>query len=284
MWNDSLRIGVDKIDEQHKTLFLKVGHLIDDIIDTGEYQKEKIISTILFLKEYAVTHFADEEAYQISINDKNYLKHKKMHENFVATVLRHEKKMVESDFAYKDVSKFAGTLLAWLTYHVSDVDQKIGKATADDIDDSENYADIICDCFCDMISNITNINKDAIVKVDEHDEVFNDSITIKHSFTHIIKGYVVFYYSFSFINKLIYGLIDTPHEENEIGSFEENFLLQISTMAVENVYRRLYVDEYEVDEAEISVIPNDEKAKTIPQKIVAFDTELGIVEVGFSVT
>ena len=283
MWNDSLKIGVDNIDEQHEMLFSKVNNLVDDIVNTGEYQKEKVISTILFLKEYAVTHFADEEVYQVMVHDANYIEHKKMHDNFIKTVLKHEKKMVESDFAHNDVSKFAGTLLAWLKYHVSDIDQKIGK-DVELITKKDNHTDIICECFCDMINSMADVEKDSVVRVKEHNERFNRSITIKHSFTHEINGYVVFDYSLPFMNKLIYGLVDVPHddgENGEIGSFEKTFLLQISTMVIENVYRHLYVNEYEVDEAEIFII---EKDQSYPDERVAFDTGLGIVEIGFSIT
>ena len=291
-WKDSLKIGVDNIDEQHMTLFSKVNlligclrtsRLIDGLDHTGEYQKEKIISTILFLKEYAVTHFADEEAYQISINDANYLEHKKLHEHFIATVLKHEKKMMASDFAYMDVCEFTGTLLAWLTYHVSDVDQKIGKA-AEDAAPADSYADTICQCFCDVIRIEIDANKNSIVKVKDHHETFDNSVTIKHSFTHILEGYVVFDFSVSFIHKLLdkvfYSLIGISPGDTEIGEFEKALLLQISTTIIENIYRQLHVDEYELNDADLRIAGKDEPC---PNEKIAFDTGIGIVEVGLSI-
>ncbi|MCL1789199.1 MAG: hypothetical protein FWG33_02475, partial [Oscillospiraceae bacterium] len=155
------------------------------------------------------------------------------------------------------------------------------RKTTEDITMTNNHADIICDCFCDMISNITNVDKDSIIKAKEHNKTSNNFITIKHTFTHIIKGYVIFNFSFPFINKLIYGLVDIPHKENKIGDFEETFLLQISTMAVENVYRNLYVDEYEVHEAEIFIT---DESEANPKEKISFDTGIGVVEVGFSIT
>ena len=128
MWNESFRIGVENIDRQHKELFKKTEELLIEVRNESvEYadRKEKCISTILFLKDYAVKHFADEEAYQISINYKDFDAHKKLHEKFVETVLQHEKKLTESDFAKTDVSEFAEMLVAWLLYHVVDADKKI---------------------------------------------------------------------------------------------------------------------------------------------------------------
>ncbi|MCL1807554.1 MAG: hypothetical protein FWG31_07625 [Oscillospiraceae bacterium] len=282
-WRDSLKIGVERIDEQHEMLFSKVHELAIDLIHTGEYKREKIISTILFLKEYAVIHFADEEAYQISINDKNYKQHKQLHENFIATVLKHEAIMAASDFAQKDVSKFAGTLLAWLTYHVSDVDQKIGKI-AEDAEGTDSHADIICGCFCDVIG-VEIDNKGAIAKIKEHDETFDNSIKIKHSFTHVVEGTVIFDFSISFVrellNKLFYSIIGISPNEAEIDDFEKSLLLQIATTIIENIYRRLHVDEYEFSDAEVFIAEADE-AK--PNERIAFDTGIGIVEVGFTIT
>ncbi|MCL1819577.1 MAG: hemerythrin family protein [Oscillospiraceae bacterium] len=283
LWKDSLKIGVEKIDEQHKTLFAQANQLASSLDYGREYQKEKAISTIVFLKEYAVTHFADEEEYQLSINDANYTEHKKLHDQFVVTVLKHEKKMLASDFAYADVCEFTGTLLAWLTYHVADVDQKIGKAAAEKSAD-DSYADIICECFRDVISIEIDADKDSIVKVEEHNEAFDNSVIVRHPFTHTIKGHVVFDFSVPFVhellNKMLYSLIGISPAETEIGDFEKALLLQISTTIVENIYRRLN-DRSEVNDIDISIAGTHE---TQPNDKISFDTGIGIVEVGLTIT
>ncbi|MCL1865937.1 MAG: hemerythrin family protein, partial [Oscillospiraceae bacterium] len=275
-------IGVKKIDEQHERLFSKVNEPIYDILKGGDYQKEKNISTVLFLKEYAVTHFADEEEYQLSIDDPNYPIHKKMHEDFIATVLKHESNMVASDFAHKDVSKFTGTLFAWLIYHVSDVDQKIGKVGEDSVV-SDGHSDIICECFRHVISNVINVNEESITKIGEHNESFDGSITVKHSFAHVLKGYIVFKYSVSFINELIRFLTGIIPEENIIDDFEKTFLLQISTTTVENIYRRLFVDKYELNELEVFITDKNNDYDQPPTETIALDTKIGIAEVGFTI-
>jgi hemerythrin len=256
---------------------MKVNQLIDDIVQKGDYQREKIISTIMFLKEYAVTHFKDEEEYQLSINDPNYTEHKKMHDDFITTVLKHERNMINSDFAHKDVSKFTGTLFAWLIYHVSDTDQKIGK-TAGEPPENNDYKEIICECFCDVLSNMIETDKTAIKKVVQHSENFDGSIAVRHTFKRLIDGYVIFDYSVAFINKMMYFLTEISPDENEIDDFEKTFLLQISTMTIENVCRRLHIDEHTLNESDIFVA---EKSDSPVKEKIAFDTGLGIVEVGF---
>jgi hemerythrin len=127
MWKESLCIGVEGIDEQHKALFDKTEELLKNVNSGVDNHKQECIAAILFLKDYAVKHFQDEEAYQKSIDYPEYEEHKELHESFIQTVLSHEKKMAESDFAEKHVKEFTGTLVAWLVYHVSNTDQKIGQ-------------------------------------------------------------------------------------------------------------------------------------------------------------
>jgi len=127
MWKESYSIGVDFIDQQHKELFKKVEELLIEIRSNGLRHKERCIETIVFLKEYALNHFADEEAYQLSTGYKEHDSHKKQHEKFVEILLRHEKKMAASDFAEKDVIEFLEMLFKWLSFHVADADKKMKK-------------------------------------------------------------------------------------------------------------------------------------------------------------
>ena len=124
-WQESFRIGVDHIDEQHITLFAKTQELMDEVCRIGPDKKQKCISMILFLKDYAVKHFTDEEAYMESVGCPELAEHRQLHCQFVKTVLQHEKKMTESDFDDADINDFTGVLISWLLYHIADSDQRI---------------------------------------------------------------------------------------------------------------------------------------------------------------
>jgi len=127
MWKEKFRIGVSCIDLQHQELFAKTGELLREVNDSVDKHRDTCISTILFLKGYAVKHFADEEKYQKSIRYVNFDEHKKQHEKFIRTVLDHEQKMLAADFDAKSVKAFTGMLVTWLVYHVTDSDQKVGQ-------------------------------------------------------------------------------------------------------------------------------------------------------------
>ena len=68
-WNKQFRIGVDSIDNAHKKLFSIVRKLIHLSQDENNGQWA-CAEGIKYFKNYAVKHFADEEAYMQSIGYK----------------------------------------------------------------------------------------------------------------------------------------------------------------------------------------------------------------------
>lgn len=123
---DEYYIGIEAIDMQHKELFriadeaytlLKEEFIADKFDD--------IVAIIIGLKEYAIQHFADEEAYMQSIGHKKFLSHKTEHEDFI-------EKVNSIDFDSMDHNQ-TGTLLDimsflndWLVHHILEKDKLIG--------------------------------------------------------------------------------------------------------------------------------------------------------------
>jgi hemerythrin len=124
-WDDSLSIGVDLIDEQHKMLLQKLNHLS---AATEKTQGEgNIVQTMDFLIEYADFHFSDEENCMAEYNYPGLEHQKKQHEEF-RTALKH---MVE-DYEYEGVTRALTTsvnvfLHNWLINHIKGVDHKLGE-------------------------------------------------------------------------------------------------------------------------------------------------------------
>jgi hemerythrin-like metal-binding protein len=125
VWKNEYLIGVEHIDVQHQSLFTKVAEF-SAIVEAGvEENKDDIIAGIKFLKEYALKHFADEEAYQQSIDHPEFAEHQAQHKSFVQTVLNTERELKASDYAESDVRKLLNTLSVWLVFHVANTDQKL---------------------------------------------------------------------------------------------------------------------------------------------------------------
>jgi len=124
-WNDSLSVGVDLIDEQHKTLLERLNDLSKAVeMSHGETETGK---TLDFMVDYTDFHFSAEERLMTEQGYPGLDHQKKQHEEFRNT-LRH---MVE-DFREEGATRALATsinvfLANWLINHIKGVDLKLGK-------------------------------------------------------------------------------------------------------------------------------------------------------------
>ena len=70
MWKDKYKIGVELIDKQHEELFRRVSDFTRTIRGEEDWNArlDKVKETMLFMKDYVIDHFNEEEIYQEQIN------------------------------------------------------------------------------------------------------------------------------------------------------------------------------------------------------------------------
>ncbi len=124
-WNEQFNIGVEVIDKAHAKLFRIVGKLMDHIENEANYQNA-CRESIVYLENYTMTHFSEEEEYMRAVGYKGYDQHKKIHDDFRDKTLVFYKKYLEaSDYSPEIVRRFLGVLAGWLTGHIMAEDQAI---------------------------------------------------------------------------------------------------------------------------------------------------------------
>jgi hemerythrin-like metal-binding protein len=239
MWKEELRIGVDAIDEQHKALCRKTEELLRELNSSAADHKQKCIDAIVFLKGYAVRHFADEEAYQEKIGYKGLEAHRKLHAGFVQAVLLHEKNMTASDFAEKDVKAFTGMLVAWLLYHIADSDQKITHEPAQEKILHE-HNDIVCYGICDTLNKMAGYDVRGMTVVSEHTETFADAVSVEVGLKEDVTGYIVLVYPVSFVKKFIGTIMG--FEPDMIDELEISALYEVSNIIIGTICRQISRD------------------------------------------
>lgn len=122
MWKESYQVGVAQIDQQHRELFRMTEELIHAVkrgATKDDYEK-----ALGFLQDYVVEHFRDEEAYFAAQHYQDLAAHQAEHRAFTATVEDYGRRLKENGFEEKTLKDLAGTVTAWLIYHVVDTDQK----------------------------------------------------------------------------------------------------------------------------------------------------------------
>lgn len=127
IWKDKYKVGVPLIDEQHEELFQRVTDFVETLRSAGEWEQKvpKVNETLAFMKDYVVTHFHDEEAYQQEIGYPGFEAHRKIHNDMVSYVVAVAGQFEEEGHKQELMQQFAGKLLAWLINHVAADDQKI---------------------------------------------------------------------------------------------------------------------------------------------------------------
>lgn len=123
-WRDSLSIGVEAIDNQHKELLRRFDRLLNACQSGQGVNELKKLQD--FLEEYVRTHFADEEALQRNRRFPGYEAHIAEHRYFIDQITRLKAETENEGVAIHHVIETNNMLLKWLLNHISKVDAQLG--------------------------------------------------------------------------------------------------------------------------------------------------------------
>lgn len=128
-WTESLAVGVELIDSQHKALIKAINDLFE-ACSMGKGRK-KVSDTMQFLQDYINTHFGDEEKLQLRVGYPDYQNHRKLHAEFVASVAGFKEQLDTEGPTISLVAKLNSFVSNWLIHHISVEDKKIGAYMAE---------------------------------------------------------------------------------------------------------------------------------------------------------
>lgn len=125
MWKEDLRIGVEKIDSQHKTLC----DAIDNLFEACKNGKgrDEVLKTISFLEDYTVKHFRDEELIQKQSGYIRCAEHKAIHDAFIKKVGEMKTEIEQKGVDIATVGKINSLIVDWLYNHIRKVDKEIAE-------------------------------------------------------------------------------------------------------------------------------------------------------------
>ena len=122
-------IGVPEIDDEHKRLFELIGE-VDAAVKTDDNSVATAMALLNELKQYAVTHFAHEEAYMASIHDPELARQQKEHQAFVNKVNSYRFSDINDVTAKELILELLEYLSKWLMGHILGSDILIGQFEA----------------------------------------------------------------------------------------------------------------------------------------------------------
>ena len=124
-WDESLSIGVDLIDGQHKMLIQRLSE-VSEAIEMNQ-GGGTIAKTLDFLIDYTNFHFSSEEKQMAEKNYPGLDLQKQQHEEFKKSLKQFEEDFKEDGATPSLANHIRDFLLNWLIRHIKDVDHKFGE-------------------------------------------------------------------------------------------------------------------------------------------------------------
>ncbi|MHA1954887.1 MAG: bacteriohemerythrin [Candidatus Heimdallarchaeaceae archaeon] len=124
-WDESLSVGIDEIDGQHKELIKKIDNLASAILK--KEGKGKVHNLLNYMDEYAEFHFSCEEKYMEEHNYPETEKHKKEHNRFYNVVKKLKIQLKENGITESFALSIQQFLIDWLILHIQNEDGNMGK-------------------------------------------------------------------------------------------------------------------------------------------------------------
>jgi hemerythrin len=119
IWNDDLAIDDSQIDFQHRQLIDTIGD-IEDALAAGD--SNRVAEAVPFLRQYTLTHFADEERALQLIGWPQLEAHRELHRGFTHRLAELEGACSRGDLTAGTM--LLGFLAAWLAGHIRVVDRE----------------------------------------------------------------------------------------------------------------------------------------------------------------
>lgn len=123
-------MGLKDIDIDHKRLFKIAGKIIDTVEDsesTNDRTRLFVVREgVKYLKNYFAEHAVREEVYMRQIGYRDYLTHKRLHDEFqIVQLAKFEEVIARGNCTKKEVLDFVGIGIGWLLEHIATADMAI---------------------------------------------------------------------------------------------------------------------------------------------------------------
>ncbi len=130
-FTDDCLIHIDEIDNEHRQLFSLLNESIAMVAKTDDVTA--IANNLVTkLKDYALNHFAHEEAYMESIHDPELRLQKREHAAFADKVNSFTLDTASTTAAKESLNELLRYLVRWLYRHILSSDMMIGKTEPND--------------------------------------------------------------------------------------------------------------------------------------------------------
>jgi hemerythrin len=121
-WNNSLSVGINLIDNQHKKWMEHFNNAVEAI--EAKQNPIQISKTLGFLMDYTEVHFSTEEKYMTELSYPELQEHKARHNELRSTLANLVKDFEEEGVTSNLAAAVDSFLGNWLVQHIHEIDTK----------------------------------------------------------------------------------------------------------------------------------------------------------------
>lgn len=119
-WEDSLNLGVELIDQQHKNI-IKNANVFFISYKAGN-PRQRLEECLSFLEHYVLYHFQAEEAFQVECGYPEYRSHQAQH-SMLKMQFKFHATQVQAAFAEETIHAFYSFMREWIIEHILNEDK-----------------------------------------------------------------------------------------------------------------------------------------------------------------
>lgn len=128
IWKSEYELGVDDMDEEHKTLVSKINALAKTL-EAGKssisgQKRTKVLQAFRDMASYTITHFRNEERLLLDVKYPDFEAHKMLHTKLLDAVGKFESEIQQGT---ADPARLSSFLNDWLLRHILGVDMKYAR-------------------------------------------------------------------------------------------------------------------------------------------------------------
>ncbi len=120
-WDETFILGIDEIDEQHRSIVEHFTKLSEAVQDGSA--KEILADMAAFLVEYAQMHFATEESYMQKYDYPRIDEQRREHSDFTRDANELQRKINDEGVSREMAVALTGKMVRWVIQHVRNHDR-----------------------------------------------------------------------------------------------------------------------------------------------------------------
>ncbi|MBB5022759.1 bacteriohemerythrin [Desulfurispira natronophila] len=128
VWSDDLLIHHELIDQQHQEIINRINQCVESLNAPHEFSFEEeleVLSLMVFLLDYIVVHFSQEERLMIELDYPHFFAHRMAHTYYISRIFDFKERFKREGLTDGLARDFQKDVIEWLVDHIRREDNRL---------------------------------------------------------------------------------------------------------------------------------------------------------------